>query len=91
MLSIFVTLSPISTLVRLPHSKKVSTPMVVTLSPISTLVRISQLKKAGFTMAFAGYYANGKLKAAPGIDKYQIPRYVISNTTTVNQIKYMIG
>jgi len=52
---------------------------------------ISQLKKAGFTMAFAGYYANRQLKASPGIDKYQIPRYVISNTTTVNQIKYMIG
>ena len=52
---------------------------------------ISQLKKAGFTMAFAGYYANGKLKASPGIDKFQIPRYIIYNTTTVEKLKNMIG
>lgn len=52
---------------------------------------ISQLKKAGFTMAFAGYNANGQLKAKPGIDKYQIPRYVIQKNTSVNQIKNIIG
>ena len=42
-------------------------------------------------MAFAGYYANGKLKASPGIDKFQIPRYIIYNTTTVEKLKNMIG
>ena len=52
---------------------------------------ISQLKKAGFTMAFAGKNANNQLKAAPGIDKYQIPRYVISNKTTDIHIKNFIG
>lgn len=52
---------------------------------------ISQLKKAGFTMAFAGYRAKGKSKAEPGIDKFQIPRYIIYNTTTVEQLKKMIG
>lgn len=52
---------------------------------------ISQLKKAGFTMAFAGYNANGQLKAKPGIDKFQIPRYVIQKNTSVNQLKNIIG
>jgi len=52
---------------------------------------ISQLKKAGFTMAFAGYNSGGNLRASVGIDKFQIPRYVIYSNTSVNQLKSMIG
>lgn len=52
---------------------------------------IEQLKKAGFTMAFAGYGANGVLRATVGIDKFQVPRYVIYSNTSVNQLKNMIG
>lgn len=48
---------------------------------------IELLKKAGFTMAFAGQTGD---KARVGTNKYKIPRYVISNYTTMNTfIKYV--
>ena len=43
---------------------------------------IKVLKEAGFTMAFAGERAGGKIKVVPGIDKYRLPRWVIVNYTT---------
>lgn len=47
---------------------------------------ISVLKESGFTMAFIG----GFTKATPNTDKYQIPRYPIYKTTTVDKIaKYI--
>ena len=48
---------------------------------------ISVLKEAGFTLAFRG----GFKKATPQTDKYQIPRYVIYDYTTVDQLKKYIG
>ena len=48
---------------------------------------ISILKEAGFTLAFAG----GFKKATPNIDKYQIPRYVMYDYTTVNQLASYIN
>lgn len=47
---------------------------------------INSLKEAGFTMALTG----GNKKAKTGIDKFKVPRYVIYNTTTVNQLKNYI-
>ena len=44
--------------------------------------KIEALKEAGFTMALTG----GNYKVKRGIDKYKVPRYVIYNTTTVNEI-----
>lgn len=52
---------------------------------------IKVLKEAGFTMAFGGYGEAGKYKAAPGVNKFKIPRYVIYSYTTANQIKSYIG
>ena len=52
---------------------------------------IKVLKEAGFTMAFGGYGEGGKYKAAPGINKFKIPRYVIYNYTTAANIKSYIG
>lgn len=48
---------------------------------------INTLKEAGFTLAFAG----GFKKATPSTDKYQIPRYVMYDYTTVNQLASYIG
>ena len=48
---------------------------------------INVLKEAGFTLAFAG----GFKKATPSTDKYQIPRYVMYDYTTVNQLASYIG
>lgn len=48
---------------------------------------IATLKEVGFTMAFAG----GMKKSYPGVDKYQIPRYVIYDSTSVNTLKQYIG
>lgn len=48
---------------------------------------INVLKEAGFTLAFAG----GFKKATPNTDKYQIPRYIMYDSTTVNQLKSYIG
>ena len=48
---------------------------------------ISVLKEAGFTLAFAG----GFKKATVNVDKYQIPRYVMYDYTTVNDLKSYIN
>ena len=42
---------------------------------------ISILKEAGFTMGFAGQYGDALAKV--GVDKFRIPRYVISTSTTL--------
>ena len=47
---------------------------------------ISVLKEAGFTLAFVG----GMKKATLSSDKYQIPRYVMYDQTTVEQLKSYI-
>jgi len=52
---------------------------------------ISVLKEAGFTMAFGGHMEGGYYKVVPGINKYKLPRYVIYNNTTVDNIKNYIG
>ncbi len=52
---------------------------------------INILKEAGFTMAFGGSYAGGHLKMPIGGDKYQIPRFTLSNTTTVNELKAILN
>ena len=39
------------------------------------------LKEAGFTMAFAGNYGDGLVKV--GMDKFRLPRYVITTSTTI--------
>lgn len=48
---------------------------------------INILKEAGFTLAFAG----GFKKATPNTDKYQIPRYVMYDYTTVNELARYIN
>lgn len=52
---------------------------------------IEVLKEAGFTMAFGGYMEGGRTRAAPGIDKFRIPRYIIYSYTNVNTIANYIG
>ena len=52
---------------------------------------ISMLKQAGYTMGFAGYYANGSLKAKVGGDKYQIPRITMGSNSGVDYLKSIIG
>jgi len=52
---------------------------------------ISVLKEAGFTMAFGGYYEAGNLRAYPGINKFKLPRYVIMNYTSANDLAKYIG
>lgn len=48
---------------------------------------IAALKEAGFTMALTG----GNTKARIGIDKFKVPRYVIYNNTTVEEIANIIN
>ena len=48
---------------------------------------IEVLKEAGFTMAFRG----GFKKAYPGINKYEIPRYVVYNDTSVSELASYIN
>lgn len=48
---------------------------------------IEVLKEAGFTMAFAG----NNRRSVPEDNKYAIPRYVMTNTTTVYELKSYIG
>ena len=48
---------------------------------------ISVLKEAGFTLGFA----LGQERANFNTDRYKIPRYVIYDTTTVNQLRNYIG
>ena len=45
------------------------------------------LKQAGFTMALTG----GNNKVTRGVDKYKVPRYVVYNTTSVNNLANMIN
>ncbi len=52
---------------------------------------IEVLKEAGFTMAFGGSNEESHVKASPGINKYKIPRYIIMNYTTANDIASYIG
>lgn len=47
---------------------------------------IEVLKEAGFTMGFAGAYGDSLAKV--GVNKFNIPRIVISRTTTSNSIDY---
>lgn len=42
-------------------------------------------------MAFGGNNEEGRYKVSPGINKYKLPRYVIYNNTTVNNIASYIG
>ena len=48
---------------------------------------IEVLKEAGYTMAFAG----GNTKSSEYSNRYAIPRYVMVNTTTANDLKNFIG
>ena len=43
---------------------------------------ISVLKEAGFTMAFGGQYGDMLVKV--GMDKFRLPRFIISTSTTMN-------
>lgn len=52
---------------------------------------ISVLKEAGYTMAFGGVNEDGKPRVVVGSNKFKLPRYVIYNTTTANDIKRYIG
>lgn len=53
---------------------------------------ISMLKKAGYTMAFAGENRGSNNIAYVGIDKYKIPRFVMVNYTTINDLaRYLQG
>lgn len=52
---------------------------------------IEVLKEAGYTMAFGGQNEGGYTKVYPGINKYKIPRYVIMNYTTANDVASYIG
>jgi len=47
---------------------------------------IEVAKEAGFTMAFAGYSGNGLVKV--GADKFRLPRYVITTSTTISGLNY---
>lgn len=48
---------------------------------------IEALKEAGFTMALTG----GNNKVTRGIDKFKVPRYVIYNTTSINELETIIN
>lgn len=48
---------------------------------------IEVLKEVGFTMAFAGERDGGDIVARPGGNKYEIPRWVIVDYTTMNNLK----
>lgn len=48
---------------------------------------IELLKQSGFKMAFAG----GSKKAKPGDDLFAIPRYELSNATTLNRFMTMVN
>lgn len=49
---------------------------------------ISVLKESGFTMAFAGFLGDGRVRV--NTNKYLIPRYTIYNDTTVNEFANII-
>ena len=48
---------------------------------------IEVLKEAGYTMAFAG----GNTRSSEYSNRYALPRYVMVNTTTANDLKNFIG
>ncbi len=53
---------------------------------------IEMLKEAGFTMAFAGERAGGKITVEVNADKFRLPRWIIVNWTTMDQfISYVNG
>lgn len=52
---------------------------------------INVLKEAGFTMAFGGVYEDGKPGVMVGSNKFKLPRFIIYNTTTTQEIKNKIG
>lgn len=52
---------------------------------------ISVLKEAGYTMAFAGAYANGYARVKVGADKFRLPRHVIVSNTSLDYFKYLIA
>lgn len=52
---------------------------------------IQVLKEAGFTMAFAGAYANGKAKMTVGADKFKIPRFTMINTSSVDYLASILN
>ena len=53
---------------------------------------ISVLKKAGYTMAFAGETKGSNNLTTPKTNKYKIPRFVMVNYTTINELaRYLKG
>ena len=48
---------------------------------------IEQLKKAGFTMSFVGESTKSDNLAKVGMDKFRIPRFVIVDYTTIDDLK----
>ncbi len=52
---------------------------------------ISVLKEAGYTLGFAGYMANGTIKARVGADKYKIPRVTMVNNSSVEYLASIIN
>lgn len=52
---------------------------------------ISVLKEAGFTMAFAGYYENNIPNMVIGGDKFRIPRFTFSSTTTTGYLEQILN
>lgn len=52
---------------------------------------IKMLKESGFTMAFGGPGEGGNYRVKPGINKYKLPRYIIYNNTTANNIANYIN
>ena len=53
---------------------------------------ISVLKEAGYTMAFAGEFSGKNNMTTPETNKYAIPRFVMVNYTTIDDLsKYLKG
>jgi len=52
---------------------------------------IEVLKEAGFTMAFAGYYEAGIPNMVIGGDKFRIPRFTFSSTTTTDYLASILS
>jgi len=52
---------------------------------------IQILKEAGFTMGFAGYYQTGVPNMVIGGDKFRIPRFTFSSTTTTSYLEQILN
>lgn len=52
---------------------------------------IEVFKEAGFTMCFAGYYEAGRPNKIIGGDKFRIPRFSFSNTTTIDYLAWILS